>query len=178
MKKVYLIKIGNGVYEIAYSNYDIAKRNLNRLIQRQYYDLLDESNGEREYYIIDYVEDKEESCEREIWVKTDNEDKIYIRYAIFVVELEDENVRYDEEEDFPINEELLKEVNGMIYKGIYVSYLVDTNTLLFTIYKENGEYDDYDDIDCMVFRNYDKAYIEEHIEKLLKLDYVINRIKK
>lgn len=177
MKKVYLIKIDNTIYAIGYVNYDIAKRNLNRLIEEEYCNLLN-NHKEKEYYIIDYVVDEEEKCEREIWVKTNTTEQIYNKYTILKVDIENENTRYDEEENFPINEKLLKDISGMIYKGIYVWYVEDTNTLIFTIYNDEGEYNDKDDIDCMVFRNYTKDEIKKHIEKLLTLDYIQNRLKK
>ena len=83
-------------------------------------------------------------------------------------ELTKRGFNFDMEEGFPINYKLLKDINGIIYKGIYVWYDEDTNILMFTIYKENGEYNDSDDIGCMIYRNYDKEYVINYINNNFK----------
>ena len=85
-----------------------------------------------------------------------------INKVYMIEEVEDINTRYDMEENFPINEKLANKINGMIYKGIQVQYIWDTNTILFHKVKE--VLNDSDDIDCRVYRNYTEDDLERYIE--------------
>lgn len=74
-------------------------------------------------------------------------------------------VRYDMEEHFKINDELADDINYMIYKGIQVRYLFDTNTIIFS--KENAKFDE-DDLDTIIYRNYTKDDLKHYIDTELK----------
>lgn len=101
------------------------------------------------------------------------------KYLEYVVDIYENRVKNDiDEEGFVINRDLAYTINGMIYKGIYVQYLSDTNTLIFTIYNKDNTYDDIDDIDCVVYRNYTKEDIEKHIDTELKKFIVENQQEK
>lgn len=171
MNKVYMIEIlckdtdttiYNDNYRIGYATYEIAKKNLNRLIEEEYNELRQMASDTQHYSIVDYIEDEEERYEREIHIETENYEDFLTRYTIVVVEVEDINTRYDMEENFPINEKLANKINGMIYKGIQVQYVWDTNTILFHKVKE--VLNDSDDIDCRVYRNYTEDDLARYIE--------------
>lgn len=91
------------------------------------------------------------------------------KYLEYVVDIYEDRVKNDiDEEGFVINRDLAYKINGMIYKGIYVQYLSDTNTLIFTIDNEDKSFDDSDNLDCIVYRNYSQFNIEKHIDTLIK----------
>lgn len=175
MEKIYMIEIlckdtdttiYNDNYRIGYATYEIAKKNLDRLIDEEYRDLLSMVDDKQHYSIVDYIEDKEERYERTIHIETEDYEDFLTRYTIVVVEVEDINTRYDMEENFPINEKLANKINGMIYKGIQVDYVWDTNTILF--HKAHKEtLNDEDDFDCSVYRNYTEDYLADYIETQL-----------
>ena len=79
------------------------------------------------------------------------------------------NVRYDEEENFPIDDKLAQEINYMVHKGIQVRYMYDTNTIIFS--KENATIDE-EDLDTIIYRNYTKEDLIEYIET--ELSYFID----
>lgn len=109
-------------------------------------------------------------------INSDDELKNYLQERLDYYE---NQVKNDiDEEGFVINRDLAYTINGMIYKGIYVQYLSDTNTLIFTIYNKDNTYDDSDDIDCIVYRNYTKEDIEKHINTELKKVIVENQQEK
>ena len=172
--KVYMIEIlckdtdttiYNDNHRIGYATYEIAKKNLNRLIEEEYNELRQMASDTQHYSIVDYIEDEEERYEREIHIETEDYEDFLTRYTIVVVEVEDINTRYDMEENFPIDEKLANKINGMIYKGIQVDYVWDTNTILFHKVKE--VLNDSDDIDCGVYRNYTEDYLANYIETQL-----------
>lgn len=174
MNKVYMIEIlckdtdttiYNDNHRIGYATYEIAKKNLNKLIKDEYESLKENADSNVNYSIIDYIEDKDERYEREIHIETEDYEDLLTRYSIAVVEVEDINTRYDMEENFPIDEKLANKINGMIYKGIQVDYVWDTNTILFHKVKE--VLNDSDDIDCGVYRNYTEDYLANYIETQL-----------
>lgn len=74
---------------------------------------------------------------------------------------------YDEE-GFMINRNLAYTIDYMEYKGILVQYIYDTNTVLFTIKNDDNVYNDSDDIDTIVYRNYTKEDIKKYIDTELK----------
>jgi hypothetical protein len=80
-----------------------------------------------------------------------------------------------DEEGFVINRSLANKIGGLEYKGIYVQYLYDTNTMVFTIDNKDKSFDDCDDIDCIVYRNETQSEIEKHIDNLV--DDLIKRKK-
>lgn len=80
-----------------------------------------------------------------------------------------------DEEGFVINRSLANKIGGLEYKGIYVQYLYDTNTMIFTIDNKDKSFDDCDDIDCIVYRNETQSEIEKHIDNLI--DDLIKRKK-
>lgn len=173
--KVYMIEIlckdtdttiYNDNYRIGYSTYEVAKKNLNRLIQDEYESLNENASDKQHYSIIDYIEDKDERYEREIHIETDDYEDLLTRYSIVVVEVEDEKTRYDMEEDFPIDDKLANKVNGMIYKGIEVEYIWDTNTIVFCKARQESKEDKYD-YDTIVYRNYTEDYLANYIETQL-----------
>lgn len=89
------------------------------------------------------------------------------KYLEYVVDIYENRVKNDiDEEGFVINRDLARDINYMEYRGLQVHYLYDTNTLLFS-YIKNGDLDDEDDLDCMVFRNYTKEDIKKHIDNLV-----------
>lgn len=158
--------IYNDNYRVGYATYEIAKKNLNRLIEEEYNELRQMASDTQHYSIIDYIEDEEERYEREIHIETEDYEDILTRYSIVVVEVEDINTRYDMEENFPINEKMANKINGMIYKGVEVQYVWDTNTILF--HKAHKEtLNDEDDFDCCVYRNYTEDYLADYIETQL-----------
>lgn len=90
------------------------------------------------------------------------------KYLEYIIDIYEHRFKDDiDEEGFVINREVAKSIGGMIYKGIYVQYLEDTNTLIFTIHNEDNTYDDSDDIDTIVYRNYTQKEIEKHIDSLI-----------
>ena len=46
-------------------------------------------------------------------------------------------VRYDMEEHFKINDELANDINYMVYKGIKIRYIFDTNTIIYRNYTKD-----------------------------------------
>lgn len=97
MNKVYMIEIlckdtdntiYNDNYRVGYSTYEVAKKNLNRLIQDEYESLKENASDKQHYSIIDYIEDKDERYEREIHIETDDYEDLLTRYSIVVVEVE------------------------------------------------------------------------------------------
>ena len=173
--KVYMIEIlckdtdttiYNDNFRVGYKTYEIAKKNLNRLIEEEYRELKQMASDNQHYSIIDYIEDKDEKYEREIHIETENYEDFLTRYSIIVVEVEDENVRYDMEENFPINDKLANKVNGMIYKGIEVEYIWDTNTIVFCRANQESKTDE-NDFDTIVYRNYTEDYLANYIETQL-----------
>ena len=185
MKKVYTIEIlckdtdntiYNDNYRKGFATYEIAKRNLNRLIMDEYNDLIETASDNQNYYITDYIDDEKEKCEREIYVETDDYEDLLTRYSIVIIEVEDINTRYDIEEDFAINEELANKINYMVYKGIEVRYIWDTNTIVFSKkYKES--LNDEDDLDTIIYRNYTEEDIIRYIEEQLQ-DFISEDDKK
>lgn len=79
------------------------------------------------------------------------------------------NVRYDEEENFPIDDKLAQEINYMVHKGIKVRYMYDTNTIIFS--RENATIDE-EDLDTIIYRNYTKEDLMKYIET--ELSYFID----
>ena len=72
--------------------------------------------------------------------------------------------RKDPEEGFEIDEELAKQVDGIHYNGVFTTYIEDTNTLLFTREKPEGQdYTDDDDLGTIVFRNQTPEEIKQFI---------------
>lgn len=71
---------------------------------------------------------------------------------------------YDEDEHFEIDEEKAREIDGLEYKGIYVSYQYDTNTIIFSRYNEDYDFSDDDDLDTMIYRNYSEEDLREIID--------------
>lgn len=174
--KVYMIEIlckdtdttiYNDNYRIGYATYEIAKKNLNRLIEEEYRDLLSMADDKRHYSIIDYIEDKEERYEREIHIETEDYEDFLTRYTIVIVEVEDINTRYDEEENFPIDDELAQKISGMVYKGIEVEYVYDTNTIIYCKANQSSKRDEYD-YACDIYRNYTEEYLKHFIDTELK----------
>lgn len=99
-------------------------------------------------------------------INSDEELKKYLQERLNYYE---NQVKNDiDEEGFVINRDGAKHISGMIYRGIYVQYLYDTNTLIFTIDNEDKIFDDSDDLDCIVYRNYSQFDIEKHIDTLIK----------
>lgn len=99
-------------------------------------------------------------------INSDDELKNYLQERL---EYYENQVKNDiDEEGFVINRNGANHINGMIYRGIYVQYLYDTNTLIFTIDNEDKSFDDSDDLDCIVYRNYSQFDIEKHIDTLIK----------
>ena len=175
MKKVYTIEIlckdtdntiYNDNYRKGFATYEMAKTNLNKLIMDEYNDLIETASDNQNYYITDYIDDEKEKCEREIYVETDDYEDLLTRYSIVIIEVEDINTRYDMEEGFAINDELAKKINYMVYKGIKVRYIWDTNTIIFS-----KIYGDEEDLDTIVYRNYTREDIMEYIDRELK-DFV------
>lgn len=72
-----------------------------------------------------------------------------------------------DEEGFVINRELANKINGLEYKGIYIQYLYDTNTMLFTIDNEYKSFNDSDDIGCIIYRNETIDEIKEYVDNLI-----------
>ena len=70
------------------------------------------------------------------------------------------------DEDFPIDDKLANKVNGMIYKGIEVEYIRDTNTIVFCKARQESKEDKYD-YDTIVYRNYTEDYLANYIETQL-----------
>lgn len=175
MNKVYMIEIlckdtDNSIYNDnfrkGYSTYDRAKQVLNELVKEEYENLMEMANENTTYYIIDYIEDNREVCEREIYIETKDYENLLTRYTIVAVEIDNTKVRYDMEEKFAINEKMANKINGMIYKGVEVEYVWDTNTILF--HKAHKEtLNDEDDFDCGVYRNYTEDYLANYIETQL-----------
>lgn len=175
MNKVYMIEIlckdtDNSIYNDnfrkGYSTYDRAKQVLNELVKEEYENLMEMANENTTYYIIDYIEDNREVCEREIYIETKDYENLLTRYTIVAVEIDNTKVRYDMEEKFAINEKMANKINGMIYKGVEVEYVWDTNTILF--HKAHKEtLNDEDDFDCCVYRNYTEDYLANYIETQL-----------
>ena len=79
----------------------------------------------------------------------------------------DINIRYDEEENFPINEKMANKINGMIYKGIEVEYVYDTNTIIYCKANQSSKEDKYD-YACDTYRNYTEEYLKNFIDTELK----------
>lgn len=175
MNKVYMIEIlckdtDNSIYNDnfrkGYSTYDRAKQVLNELVKEEYENLMEMASENTTYYIIDYIEDNREVCEREIYIETKDYENLLTRYTIVAVEIDNTKVRYDMEEKFAINEKMANKINGMIYKGVEVEYVWDTNTILF--HKAHKEtLNDEDDFDCGVYRNYTEDYLANYIETQL-----------
>lgn len=108
--------------------------------------------------------------------KTDYELSKYLEY---IVDIYEKRIQNDiDEEGFVINRKMAQSINGMIYKGIYVQYLEDTNTLIFTIHNEYNTYNDSDDIDTIVYRNYTQKEIEKHIDSLVNNLIKEKKVKK
>lgn len=108
--------------------------------------------------------------------KTDYELSKYLEY---IVDIYEKRIKNDiDEEGFVINRKMAQSINGMIYKGIYVQYLEDTNTLIFTIHNEYNTYNDSDDIDTIVYRNYTQKEIEKHIDSLVNNLIKEKKVKK
>ena len=175
MEKVYMIEIlckdtdttiYNDNFRKCYTTYDRAKQVLNDLVKEEYNGLLEMANGDTTYSITDYIEDDREVCEREIYIETKDYEDLLTRYSIVVAEIDNTKVRYDMEENFAINEKMANKINGMVYKGVEVEYVWDTNTILFhKAYKQN--LNDEDDFDCGVYRNYTDDYLANYIETQL-----------
>lgn len=64
---------------VCFKTYSSAKKHLNNLITNEYDSLIVD---DEKYYIIDYIEDDREACEREIWYRDDNTDERITRYYI------------------------------------------------------------------------------------------------
>lgn len=78
------------------------------------------------------------------------------------------NERQDPEEGFEIDEELAKQCDGIHYNGVFTTYIEDTNTLLFTREKPEGQdYKDEDDLGTIVYRNETPEEIKEFIDKMV-----------
>lgn len=175
MEKVYMIEIlckdtdttiYNDNFRKCYTTYDRAKQVLNDLVKEEYNNLLEMANGDTTYSITDYIEDDREVCEREIYIETKDYEDLLTRYTIVAVEIDNTKVRYDMEEKFAINEKMANKINGMVYKGVEVEYVWDTNTILF--HKAHKEtLNDEDDFDCGVYRNYTDDYLANYIETQL-----------
>ena len=175
MEKVYMIEIlckdtdttiYNDNFRKCYTTYDRAKQVLNELVKEEYDNLMEMANGDTTYSITDYIEDDREVCEREIYIETKDYEDLLTRYTIVAVEIDNTKVRYDMEEKFAINEKMANKINGMVYKGVEVEYVWDTNTILFhKAYKKT--LNDEDDFDCGVYRNYTDDYLANYIETQL-----------
>lgn len=122
--------------------------------------------------VVDYDRDNkvwETFAFEDININKFRNDEELNKYLDYVIDIYESRVKNDiDEEGFVINREGAKLINGMVYKGIYVQYLYDTNTLLFTIHNEDNTYDDSDDIDTLVYRNYTRNEVEKHIDNLIK----------
>lgn len=100
------------------------------------------------------------------------------KYLEYVVDIYENRVKNDiDEEGFVINRDLARDIDYMEYRGIQVHYLCDTNTLLFS-YIKNGDLNDEDDLDCLVFRNYTKDDIKKHIDSLANNLIRENKVEK
>lgn len=103
-------------------------------------------------------------------INSDNELENYLQERID--EYENEIKNDIDEEGFVINRELANKIGGLEYKGIYIQYLYDTNTMLFTIDNEYKSFNDSDDIDCIIYRNETideiKKYVDNLVNNLIK----------
>ena len=160
--------------KIGYNNYELAKLNLNRFINDKYNELI-KNDDKNNYSIIDYIEDKEEKCMREIHFETENKEYCLNRYTILAIKIDDMEIKYDSEENFLIDNILAHRINNLIYKGIKVRYMQDTNTIIFNKLKKETE-EDEEDLDCIIYRNYNENDIIKYIENQLK-DYISEKEK-
>lgn len=168
MSKIYTIEIlckdtDNTIYNdnhrVGYETYRQAKEVLNKMIKQEYDNLMENKDKYQDYYITDYIEDNEEICEREIYYKTDDYEDLLTRYSIVVIEIK--KTRYDMEENFAIDDDLAKKINYMVYKGIQVRYIFDTNTIIFS--RENANLDE-EDLDTIIYRNYTEKDLKKYID--------------
>lgn len=175
MEKVYMIEIFcrdtktniyNDNYKKCYTTYEKAKQVLNNLVKEEYESLMEMADENKTYYILDYIEDDREVCQREIYVKTKDLEEVLTRYNVIAMEVDNTKVRYDMEEDFLIDDKLANKVNGMIYKGIEVEYIWDTNTIVFCKARQESK-EDSNDFDTIVYRNYTENYLADYIETQL-----------
>ena len=69
---------------------------------------------------------------------------------------------YDPEENFEINLEMAYKADNLHYKGVKTHYIEDTNTLIFSLDRE--ESNDADDLETIIYRNYTVNDIKLHID--------------
>ena len=79
------------------------------------------------------------------------------------------NKKYDPEEKFEIDLDKAYSVSYLHYHGVKTRYLEDTNTLIFS--RDDDGYSDYEDLDTIIYRNYNvneiKDYIDFNFKKML-----------
>lgn len=156
MKKVYMIEIFcrdtktniyNDNYKKCYTTYEKAKQVLNDLVKEEYESLMEMADENKTYYILDYIEDDREVCQREIYVETKDLEEVLTRYNVIAMEVDNTKVRYDMEEKFPINEKLANKINGMVYKGIQVNKHIDekerNNKTIYHLHNDFNEHNEY-----------------------------------
>ena len=102
MKKIYTIDIlcfdsentcdfvYNDNFSKAYTSYEIAKNNLDTMIESEYKSLVEYKNAWKDFSIKNYINNDREECERELWFKDNAKQEEYLltRYTIRKLEIE------------------------------------------------------------------------------------------